>query len=61
MPEVEKENRKAKVETANIPRTPLCERTRRGRWEVKRKKKEKGAHLMVPLHEAVGPHGERVF
>uniref|UniRef100_A0A8C3VEB6 Core shell protein Gag P30 domain-containing protein n=1 Tax=Catharus ustulatus TaxID=91951 RepID=A0A8C3VEB6_CATUS len=61
MPEVEKEYQEAKVETADIPRTPLCERTRRGRWEVERKKKEEGAHLMVPLREAVGPQGERVI
>uniref|UniRef100_A0A8C3UWT9 Core shell protein Gag P30 domain-containing protein n=1 Tax=Catharus ustulatus TaxID=91951 RepID=A0A8C3UWT9_CATUS len=45
----------------NIPRTPLSERTRRGRWEVERKKTEEGAHLMVPLREAVGPQGERVI
>uniref|UniRef100_A0A8C3U741 Core shell protein Gag P30 domain-containing protein n=1 Tax=Catharus ustulatus TaxID=91951 RepID=A0A8C3U741_CATUS len=60
MPEVEREDREAKVEIADIPRTPLSERTRRGWWEVERKKKEEGAHLMAPLREAVGPHGERV-
>uniref|UniRef100_A0A8C3V0V0 Core shell protein Gag P30 domain-containing protein n=1 Tax=Catharus ustulatus TaxID=91951 RepID=A0A8C3V0V0_CATUS len=61
MPGVEREGREAKVETTDIPRTPLSERTRRGRWEVERKKKEESAHLMVPLREAVGPQGERVI